>query len=101
MQLFFAPKEIVLDQNLMSNSIKLENAHYNHEYGMCILPCVHGHKHSDSISVPGIIRSGLCFTYQLIISSLDTDDSKATILNSLEKALAEDTNLLKESRSNH
>ena len=55
-----------------------------------MLTCIHCHKHSRSISVPGIIRSGLCFTQPLIVPSLDKDDPKATVLNSLEKALAED-----------
>ena len=91
MQLFFAPNEEVLDQDLMSNSINLESVNYNHDYGTCMLTCVHHNKNSRNISVPGIIRSGLCFTQPLIVPSLEKDDPKATVLNSLEKALAEDT----------
>ena len=87
MQLYIAPNEEVLDQDLISNTIDLKSVEYNHAYGTCMLTCVHLHKHSCSISVPGIIRSGLCFTQPLIILSLDKDDLKATVLNS---ALAED-----------
>ena len=90
MQLFFAQNEEVLDQDIISNSINLESVDYNHDYSTCMLTCVHCHKHSRSISVPGIIRSGLFFTRPLIFPSLDKDDPKAIVLNSLEKALAED-----------
>ena len=55
-----------------------------------MLTCVHQYKHSHSISVPSIIRSGICFTQPLIVPFLDKDDPKATVLSSLEKALAED-----------
>ena len=91
MQLFFAPNEEVLDRDMMSNSINLEHINYNHDYGTCILTCVHRNKHSRSISVPGIIRSGLCFTQPLIVPDLDKDDPKATVLNSLKIALDEDS----------
>ena len=91
MQLFFAPNEEVLNQDLMSNSIDLECVNYNHDYGTCMLTCIHRNKHSHSISIPGIIRSGLCFIQPLMVLSLDKDDPKATVLNFLEKALAEDT----------
>ena len=89
MQLFFAPNEEVLDGDLMSNSINLESVNYNH-YGNCMLIFVHHHKHSRSISILGIIRSSLCFTQPLILLTLDKDDLKATILDSLGKALTED-----------
>ena len=56
-----------------------------------MLTCVHCHKHSHSISVPGIIRLGLCFTQPLIVSTLNKDDPKATVFNSLKKSLAKDT----------
>ena len=56
-----------------------------------MLTCVHQKRHSQSISVPGIIRSGLCFTQPLMVPDLDKDNPKATVLNSLEKALAEDS----------
>ena len=75
----------------MSNTIVLESVEYIHDYGTCMLTCIHYHKHSRSISVPGIITSGLCFTQPRIVPSLDKDDPKATVLNSLEKAMAEDT----------
>ena len=55
MQLFFAPNEDVLDRDLMSYSVNLDSFNNNHDYGTCILTCVHHHKHSCSISVPGII----------------------------------------------
>ena len=90
MELFFAPNEVVLDRDLLSNAINLESVEYNHDYGTCMLTCVHLHKHSRSISVPGIIRSGLCFTQPRIVPSLDRDNPKATVLDSLEKALPED-----------
>ena len=101
MQTFFAPTKEVLDQDLMSNSVNLDNVDYNHNYGTCMLTRVHGHKYSRSISVPDIIRSGLCFTQPLIVPSLGKADPNATVLNSLEKALAEDTEFLNKSRSNH
>ena len=91
MQLFLAPNEEVLDQDLMSNFINLESVNYNHDYGTCMLTCVHYNKHSRSIFIPGIIRPGLCFTQPLIVPSLGKVDPNATVLNSLEKALAEDT----------
>ena len=75
----------------MSNSVHLEHINYNQNYGTCKLTCVHWHKYSRRISVSGIIRSGLCFTQPLIIPTLNKDDPKATILNSLEEALVEDT----------
>ena len=87
MKLFFAPNKEVLDQDLMSNSINLKSVNYNYDYGTCMLTCIHRHKHSRSISVPAIIRSVLCFTQPLIVPSLDKDDPKATVLNSLQKAL--------------
>ena len=89
--LFFASNEEVLDRDLMSNSVNLENVDYNHEYGTCMLTCVLCHKHSCSISVPGIIRSGLYFTQPFIVPTLNKDDPKATFLNSLKNGLAEDT----------
>ena len=96
MQLFFAPNEDVLDRDLKSNSIKLDSVDYNHDYGTCMLTCVHRKRHSQSLSVPGVIRSGLCFTQPLIVPSLDKDDPKATVLNSLEKALAEDSQFVEQ-----
>ena len=89
------PKEEGLDQDLLSNAINLESDEYNHDYGTYLFTCFHHQKHSRSISVPGIIRSGLCFTQPLIVPSLDKDDSKATVLNSLEIALAEDGEFVK------
>ena len=88
MQLFFAPNEEVLDRDLLSNTIDLKSVEYNHDHGTCMLMCIHCHKHSCIISVPGIIRSGLCFTQPLIAPSLAKDNPKDTASNSLEKALA-------------
>ena len=85
MQLFFASNEEVLDRDLMSNSVHLEHANYNHDYGTCMLTCVHHHIYSHIISVLGIIRSGLCCTQRLIVPTLDKENPKATVLNSLEK----------------
>ena len=55
MQLFFAPNEDVLDRDLKSNSINLDSVDYNHDYGTCMLTCVHRKQHCQSLSVPGII----------------------------------------------
>ena len=74
MELFFAPNEEVLDQDFLSNAINFENVEYNHDYGTCMLTFNHRHKHSRSISLPGIIRPGLYFTQPLIVSSLNKDD---------------------------
>ena len=82
----------------MLNSVNLDGANYNHDYGTCILTCVHCHKYCRIISVPGIIRSGLCFAQPLIIPTLDKDDPKATVLNSLEKAKAEDPDFVKQGK---
>lgn len=60
-QLFFAPNE-VLGQDLLSNSVDLKNINNSHDYGTCMLTCVHHHKDSCSISVPGIITSGLFYS---------------------------------------
>ena len=95
MELFFAPNEEVLDRDLLSNAINIKSVEYNHDNGTCMLTYIHCHKHSRSISVLGIIRSGLCFTQPLIAPSLDEDDPKATVLNPLEKALAEDVEFVK------
>ena len=54
MQLFFAPNENVLDCDLKSNSINFDNVDYNHDYGTCMLTCVHQKQHSQSLSIPGI-----------------------------------------------
>ena len=51
MQLFFAPKEEVLDRDLKSNSINLDHVVYNHDYGTCMLTYVHRKRHSQSLSV--------------------------------------------------
>ena len=96
MQLFFAPNKEALDQDSMSNSINLKSVDYNHDYSTCMLTCVYHHKHSCNISVPGIIRSGLCFTQPLSGPTLDKDDPKATVFNSLEKLWLKIQNLLKE-----
>ena len=80
----------------MSNSINLDYVNYNQNYGTCMLTCVHRKQHSCSISIPGVIRSGLCFTQPLIVPSLEKDDPRATVLNSLEKALAEDTEFVEQ-----
>ena len=42
-QLFFASNEVVLDRNLKSNSVNLKSVDYNHDYGTCLLTCVHHH----------------------------------------------------------
>ena len=62
MELHFAPNKEVLDRDLLSNAINLESIEYNHDYSTCMRTCIHHYKHSLSISIPGIIRSGLCFT---------------------------------------
>ena len=43
MQLIFAPKEEVLDQNLMSNFANLDNVDYNHDCSTCMLTYVYHH----------------------------------------------------------
>ena len=80
----------------MSNSVNLDSVNYNHDYGTCILTCVHCHKHSHNISVPGINQLCLCFIQPLIIPTLDKDDPKTTALNSLEKAKSEDPEFVKQ-----
>ena len=85
MELFFAYNKGVLDQDFCSNTINFDSVEYNHDYGTYMLTCVNCQKHSRSLYVPGIIRSGLCFTQPLIVPSLGEDKPKATVLNSLER----------------
>ena len=99
MRLFFAPDEEVLDRDLLSNKVNLEDTEYNHNYGTCMLTCVHRKKHNRSISIPGIIRSGLCFTQPLILPSLDKEDPRATIYNSIDKAKEHDPKFRKKIKS--
>ena len=46
--------------------------------------------HCLSIYVTGIIRLYLCFIQPLIVLTLNKDDPKATVLQSVEKSLAND-----------
>ena len=89
MRMFFAPNEVVLDRDLMSNAVNLDAVDYNYDYGTFMLTCVHRHKHNCSISIPGVIRSSICFTQTLIIPSLDKNNPKATVYNSIGKAKSE------------
>ena len=87
--MFFARNEVVLGQDLISNTVNTERVDYNHDYDTCMLTCVHCYKHSCSIPVPGVTQSGPYFTQPLIIPTLDKDDPNAIVLNSLEKAKLE------------
>ena len=95
MELFFAPNKELLDQDFSSNTINLDSVEYNHDYTTCMFTCVHCHKHSCGLCVPGIIKASLCFTQPLIVPSFGKDDPEATVLNSLEKALADDVEFVK------
>jgi hypothetical protein len=55
-----------------------------------MLTCLHCFRRSGNLSIPGIIRSGLCFTEPLIPADLPASHAKATIYNSEQKALQDD-----------
>jgi hypothetical protein len=52
--------------------------------------CLHCFRQTGNLSIPGIIRSGLCFTEPLIPADLPASHAKATIYNSKQKALQDD-----------
>ena len=54
---------------------------YNTDYGNCALICVHWTTKAKNITIPGIIKAGLCFTLPLILPDLDPSHPDATILN--------------------
>ena len=62
---------------------------YDHNFGNCILSCTHRAKSNRNIYIPGIIRSGLCYTLPLLIPPgvIASNHPSATPLNSLDKAL--------------
>jgi hypothetical protein len=55
-----------------------------------MLTCLHSFQRSGNLSIPGIIRSGLCFTEPLIPVDLPASHVKATIYNSKQKGLQDD-----------
>lgn len=80
----------VLDEHLKFNVVNLDNVDYNHDYGICMLTCVHHHNHNQSIYVCSVIHSGLCFTQSLIVLNLEKDDPLATVYDYLKKTKGRD-----------
>ncbi len=62
-------------------------AEYQLDFGNCKLICFHRSTKSRNVEVPGVIRSGLCYTLPLIVPDLEASHPKATIFNSSEKRL--------------
>jgi hypothetical protein len=83
----FAPDEETLQQDLLSGQVDLDTKRYNLDYGTCMLTCLHCFQQTGNLSIPGIIRSGLCLTEPLIPADLPASHAKATIYNSKQKAL--------------
>ena len=42
--MFFASNQVVLNQDLMSNTVSLNDVNYNHNVGTCMLTSVYYHK---------------------------------------------------------
>jgi hypothetical protein len=101
MMKFFAPNEELLQADLASGKVDLDNTQYNFDYGNCLLTCMHRFCSSQNLNVPGVIRSGLCFTQPLVIPDLPTSHAKATIYNSKEMALRDDPVFKSKCKSKH
>jgi hypothetical protein len=86
----FASDEETLQQDLLSGQIDLNTKRYNLDYGTCLLTCLYCFRQTGNLSIPGIIRSGLCFTEPLIPADLPASYAKATIYNLKQKALQDD-----------
>jgi len=99
MMKFFAPNEELLQADLVSGKVDLDNTQYNFDYGNSLLTCTH--RSSQNLNVPGVIRSGLCFTQPLIIPDLPASHAKATIYNSKEMALRNDPVFKSKCKSKH
>ena len=93
---FFEPdeiKELPVSQRekqkrQLSDSV---TSSYDHNYGNCILACTHKSKSNRNIYIPGIIRSGLCYTMPLVIPpGHRSNHPEASTLNSLEYAIKHD-----------
>ena len=93
---FFEPDEIkelsssqqAKQKRQLSDSV---TSCYDHNYGNCILACTHKSKSNRNIYIPGIIRSGLCYTMPLVIPpGPRSNHPEASSLNSLEYAVKHD-----------
>ena len=81
---FFAPNEEKLDEDLKYCKADPTKVDYHYNYGDCMLVCKHDKKQNRTFSVPGIIKSGLCYTHPIIIPEYSADDPQATEFNSPE-----------------
>ena len=85
---FAIDDETLIKDLTTGKDVNLENAsEYQMDYGNCKLICFHRKTKSRNVEVPGIIRSGLCYTLPLLVPDLPANDPKATIFNSSEKRL--------------
>jgi hypothetical protein len=62
----FASDEETLQQDFLSGQVNLDTKRYNLDYGTCMLTFLHRFRQTGNMSIPGIIRFGLCFTEPLI-----------------------------------
>ena len=42
---------------------------FHHNFGNCILQCIHQHKQNQNLYIPGIVQIGLCYTLTIAIPS--------------------------------
>lgn len=66
-----------------------------HSKGTCSLTMTHESKKHKSFSINGIISKGKCYTAPLIMPDLPASHPHATIYNSMEKALRDDSTFAK------
>ena len=75
-----------MEEDINDLESNLGKVNYNDKgnYGNCMLMAEHKKRDTQDIYVPGIIRSGLCYTEPLIPPEISADHPKATIYNSPE-----------------
>jgi hypothetical protein len=55
MMKFFAPNEELLQADLASGKVNLDNTQYNFDYGNCLLTCTHRFCSNQNLNVPSVI----------------------------------------------
>ena len=91
---FFEKDKDILDKDReRRKSQKLDDVTslYDHNYGKCILQCVHKGNQNLNVYIPGIIWVGLCYTMPLVMPiGLFADDLNVNVFNSKDKAYNDD-----------
>ncbi len=72
------------------------NLHTNDEAGVWSFTLYHRLRHSQNFRLHGVLIQGKCYTHELIAPILSGDDPSATIDNSLDVALAENSDFRRE-----